>query len=128
MFAAGFALLVGGDELCVGVTAAWLTENLPLPTSGFEVYMAGAFHGLEDNDDFGFAYLKLLHAKTGLRDIAIEEDGAYEEAAQAFVDGKADALLEEPFLNAWPNGRNLQRLRSSYQSRTTGSATSSLIA
>ena len=59
-----------------------------MPTSGFEAFLVGELHGLSENGRFQLEYLERLHDQIGLRDVAIEEDAVYEEAAQAFVDGR----------------------------------------
>jgi len=80
------------EEIRPGVSAARQPEALPLPTQGYEVYLVGELHGLEENEEFQTGYLRQLHHASGLRDVAIEEDAVYENDAQAFVDGGSDAL------------------------------------
>ncbi len=89
------ALAAAGSEtpeVRAGVWAAPVVRNLPLPVSGYQVYMAGEMHGLQENEEFGIQYLTILYSQSGLRDVAIEEDSVYQAAAQAFVDGKAETL------------------------------------
>jgi hypothetical protein len=88
----GHALAAGAPEIRPGVWAAQQAAALPLPTAGFQVYLAGEFHGLKENVDFQLQYLELLHRASGLRDVAIEERGAFEADAQAYVDGRSGAL------------------------------------
>jgi hypothetical protein len=68
---------------------------LPLPTPGYEAYLVGELHGLEENEEFELQYLRLLHNASGLRDVAIEEKAVYENDAQAFVDGRLEQLPPE---------------------------------
>jgi hypothetical protein len=80
------------QEIRPGVSAGQQPESLPLPTQGYLVYLVGELHGIAENEEFELHYLKQLHSASGLRDVAIEEDAVYENDAQAFVDGKSDAL------------------------------------
>ena len=75
----------------------WLGRDLsavPLPVSGYQVYLIGEFHGVEEMAGLLAAYLAKLHAEAGLRDVALEEDAVYEPAAQDYVAGRSDALPE----------------------------------
>ncbi len=89
-----------GDEIRAGVSAGRAFDSLPLPASGFQIYMLGELHGIAENEEAGIAYLKRLFAKSGVRDVAIEEDAFYEPDAQAFVDGRSDKLPEDLCLRA----------------------------
>ena len=86
-------------EFRPGVWAANDATVLPLPTSGYQIYLIGEMHGLQENVTVFEAYLKLL-AKSGIRDVAIEEDSVYERAAEAYVTGKLDTLPEALCLRA----------------------------
>ncbi|MEO8027596.1 MAG: hypothetical protein ABI823_14035 [Bryobacteraceae bacterium] len=93
-------LAVGALEVRPGLWGAINAADLPLPTSGYQVYMVGELHGIAENETFAMQYLKRLHAASGLRDVAIEEDAAYEHEAQAFVDGRLEQLPSELCLRA----------------------------
>ena len=86
------ALAADAQEIRPGVWVAQQPETLPLPTKGYEVYLVGEMHGVQENAEFQLKYLEQLHRASGLRDIAIEERGVYENDAQAFVDGRSDVL------------------------------------
>ena len=75
-----------------GVWAASQPDALPLPTRGYQAYLTGEMHGVQENAEFQLQYLELLHRTSGLRDIAIEERGVFEKDAQAFIDGRSDSL------------------------------------
>jgi hypothetical protein len=75
-----------------GVSAARDVADLPIPVSGFEAYLVGELHGLQQNEEFQADYLKRLNQESGLRDVAIEEDAVYEDEAQAYVDHRSDLL------------------------------------
>jgi hypothetical protein len=92
VFIWGGAWKAASQEIRPGVSAAQQPETLPLPTQGYEAYLVGEFHGLEENEEFQIQYLRQLHRVSSLRDVAIEEDAVYENDAQAFVDGKSDVL------------------------------------
>jgi hypothetical protein len=98
--------LLGGAETATspemrpGVWAARDPQTLPLPTKGYQVYMVGELHGLEENADFQLRYLSRLRSASGLRDVALEEKSVYADAAQSFVDGKSDVLPEALCLRA----------------------------
>jgi hypothetical protein len=83
---------VSSQEIRPGVWAGRELQTLPLPATGYQAYLVGEWHGLEENPDFQSQYLALLHKTSGLRDVAIEERGVYEDRAQAYVSGKSDAL------------------------------------
>lgn len=93
----GLAILAA--ELRPGVFGGRVVDELPLPLRGYTVYFIGELHGIAENEEFQLAYLKRLRA-AGLRDVAIEEDGVYEEAAQAFVSGRSGALPQQLCLRA----------------------------
>ncbi len=88
----------------------------PMPVNGFEVYMAGEMHGIEENTAMQMAYLERLYREAGLRDVVIEEDAVYQAEARAFVEGRAAALPAELCLRAGI----LQALRSFNQQRKAG--------
>jgi hypothetical protein len=81
-------------ELRAGLWAGAGLSALPLPTSGYEVYLVGEMHGVSETEEIVGQYLELLSARNGLRDVALEEKGAYEPEAQAFVEGKAESVPE----------------------------------
>jgi hypothetical protein len=65
---------------------------LPLPVSGFEVYLVGELHGVKENEEILIEYLARLYSESGLRDVAIEEDAVYQRDAQAYVEGRSSVL------------------------------------
>jgi hypothetical protein len=83
-----------------GIWAGRDLKSLPLPVMGYQVYMMGETHGAKENADLFGQYLGMLAAGAGLRDVAIEEDLVYERPAQAYVDGKENALPEGLCLRA----------------------------
>ena len=93
------------QEVRPGVSAGSKVEDLGLPTQGYQVYLIGEMHGVEETQDFLMQYLALLHKTSGLRDVALEEKGVYEEQAQAYVDGRSDTLPESLCLRADILGR-----------------------
>jgi hypothetical protein len=92
LLAGSLALATEGPEIRPGVWAASKADALPLPMRGYQVFMVGELHGIQENIDFQLQYLALLHRTSGLRDIAIEERGVYEQDAQAYVEGRSDVL------------------------------------
>src|SRR5215813_1707817 len=80
------------QEIRPGVSAAHEMDALPFPTQGYEAYLIGELHGIEENSDFQIRYLEHLYRASGLRDVAIEEDAVYQNDAQAFVDGRLEVL------------------------------------
>jgi hypothetical protein len=93
------------QEVRPGVWAGSKVEGLPLPTQGYQVYLLGELHGIEETADFLLQYLALLHKTSGLRDVALEEKGVYQEQAQAYVEGRSDTLPESLCLRAGILGR-----------------------
>ena len=88
------------QELYPGVWAGRDLSALPLPVSGYEVYLLGEMHGVRENEEVLLPYLARLNAGTGLRDVAIEEDAVYQREAQAYVEGKSSAVPEPLCLRA----------------------------
>ena len=88
----GLLTTVAASEIRPGVWTAKHADALPLPVQGYEVYLVGEYHGLEENAEFQAQYLARLHRESGLRDVAIEEDAVYESDAQAFVGGKSEVV------------------------------------
>jgi hypothetical protein len=80
------------QQIRPGVWAGRRVEALPLPTAGYQAYLVGEIHGLEENAKFQVEYLELLNRSSGVRDVAIEEKSVYEMQAQAYIDGDSDAL------------------------------------
>ena len=103
------ALAADAREIRQGVWVAQQPETLSLPTQGYEVYLVGEIHGIQENVEFQLKYLEHLHQASGLRDIAIEERGVYENDPQAYVDGRSDVLPPRLCLRAGiANRRNRQ--------------------
>ena len=94
------AALGQGQELRTGVSAGGGVSALPLPVSGYEVYLIGELHGVKENDEILLEYLARLYSEAGLRDVAIEEDAVYESDAQAYVEGRSDVLPQPLCLRA----------------------------
>jgi len=88
----GLTSRAASPEIRPGVWADQRAEALPLPTQGYEAYLVGEMHGVEENAEFQTRYLEQLHRASGLRDIALEERAVYENDAQAFVDGGSNKL------------------------------------
>ncbi len=95
-----FCFQNGASVLPQGVIATNDPSSLPLPTSGYQVYLVGEIHGNQQTKDVLIGYLIILYSKSLLRDIVLEEDQAYEEEAQSFVRGEGDKLPEGLCLRA----------------------------
>lgn len=97
-----FVLAVAGpaQELRLGVWAGRDLSAFPLPVSGYDVYMFGEMHGVKENVEVLMQYLVRLYEGAGLRDIALEEKSAYQREAQAYVEGKSNAVPEPLCLRA----------------------------
>ena len=85
-------------ELRPGVFAATSTALLPLPVSGFELYVVGEVHGSNEIVTLLIEYLRRLHESERLCDVALEASPALEEGVEAFVTG---AVAELPDLWYW---------------------------
>jgi hypothetical protein len=88
------------QELRPGVWAANDAIALPLPVSGYRVYLMGEMHGVKENATIFGQYLSKLNKAGGLRDVAIEEKSVYERDAQAYVEGRSNSLPAELCLRA----------------------------
>src|SRR5436853_769621 len=84
------ASLAKAQEIRPGVWTGSTVESLAVPTQGYQAYLIGELHGIEETGDFLVQYLVLLHKTSGLRDVALEEKGVYEDQAQAYVEGRSD--------------------------------------
>jgi len=87
-------------EVRPGVFASRDLAGIPLPCSGSRVYLVGETHGLRESEALFADYLSRLHAKAALRDVALEEDQVFNQAAQDFVELKSDSIPEQLCLRA----------------------------
>jgi hypothetical protein len=88
------------QELRPGVWAANDASALPLPVSGYQVYLMGEMHGVKENAAIFGQYLSKLNTAGGLRDVAIEEKSVYERDAEAYVEGRSSSIPAELCLRA----------------------------
>lgn len=68
-----------------------MTDNiqyLPLPTSGYDLYLIGEAHGQTEVSPLFIEYLKRLHESTGCQDILLEMSSAYEEEINTYISGE----------------------------------------
>lgn len=79
-------------EVRTGVYATNVAGDLPLPTSGYDMYVMGEWHGICEIQLLFLDYLKTLHETAGVCDIILEEDQVYERDANQYVSGVADTL------------------------------------
>ena len=84
------------EELRPGVWPVRDFGSLALPVSGYQVYLLGELHGLQETEDVFATYMARLHASAGLRHVAIEEDAVYEPDARDYVEGRSSTVP------AWP--------------------------
>jgi hypothetical protein len=96
--ALGFAEALQAQPVRQGIWAERQVQALPLPTHGYQVYLVGELHGIDNNEEFELRYLNLLHKRVGLQDVAFEEKAVYEHQAQSYVDGRSDSLPEAHFV------------------------------
>jgi len=89
------AVAGSAQELRPGVWAASDAGALPLPVSGYQVYLMGEMHGVKENAAIFGQYLSKLATASGLRDVAIEEKSVYEREAQAYVEGRSSSIPVE---------------------------------
>lgn len=75
-----------------GVSFGRILNDLPVPVSGYQVYLFGEMHGIRESEELFAQYLEKLNTESGLRDVAIEEDAVYEPGAQAYVEGRLDTV------------------------------------
>jgi hypothetical protein len=81
-------------EIRPGIYIASDPATLPLPTSGYRLFVVGETHGNQETKQVLLAYLKQLHQSSDLRDIILEEDQAYEPDANTYVQGISNKLPE----------------------------------
>jgi hypothetical protein len=82
-------------EVSPGVYTAHTTEELPLPITGYDIYVLGEIYGTREIPQFCVSYLQSLHQSTDLSTIIIEHACVYEKEANDYVLGKTETLAEE---------------------------------
>jgi len=80
------------EEVLPGIHMSDDPADFPFPTSGYAVYIIGETHGNQETKLVFQAYLQSLHKESGLRDVVLEEDQAYETDANAYVQGSTEEL------------------------------------
>ncbi len=75
-------------EVRPGVYATNDISALPLPTSGYDIYLVGEWHGQREVHLFFIEYLKILHKAIGLRDVVLECPNSAERRINAYVLGE----------------------------------------
>ncbi|HUA64137.1 MAG TPA: hypothetical protein VML19_35670 [Verrucomicrobiae bacterium] len=88
------------QQLRPGVWAAADPGTLPLPVSGYQVYLVGELHGVKENAAIFGQYLSKLNGSAGLRDVAIEEKSIYEREAQEYIAGRSGIVPAQLCLRA----------------------------
>ncbi len=79
-------------EVRPGIYMSKELSDLPFPTAGYRVYIVGEQHGNQQTKLVFQSYLQRLYKEAGLRDVALEEDQAYESDANAYVRGQTGEL------------------------------------
>jgi hypothetical protein len=88
---------VGAGELRPGV---WAGDAVgAMPASGYQVYLLGEIHGIQENVPILRAYLEVLY-RSGVRDVAMEEGAVYEPAAQDYVSWRSARVPPDLCLRA----------------------------
>ena len=85
-------------EVRSGIYATNDVSNLPLPTSGYDIYVIGEEHGMQEIKILFLEYLKILHEATGLRDIILEWPRCYERAVNEYILGISEEVPYEYFI------------------------------
>ena len=75
-------------------------DDLPLPTSGYELYAVGEPHIEREPRLLALNYLKVLHKTARVRDIILELSPAYERDVNAYVLGLEDTVSPDWSLGA----------------------------
>jgi len=91
-------------EVRPGVYVANDASALPLPTSGYDIYVIGEFHGQREVHLFFIEYLKMLHKTIGLRDVVLEYPNAYERKINAYVLGEISEDVSSYYLGVFLEG------------------------
>jgi hypothetical protein len=89
-----FVLAFAGStqELHPGVWGGRDLSAFPLPVTGYDVYMVGELHGVQETEGVLLQYLARLYEGAGLRDVALEEKSVYQRDAEAYVESKSKTL------------------------------------
>jgi hypothetical protein len=75
------------EEVKSGVYVTNEVTALPLPTSGYDIYLIGEIHGQYEVHLLFLGYLKILHHATGLRDIVVEGPQVWKISINEYVLG-----------------------------------------
>jgi hypothetical protein len=76
-------------------------EYLPLPTSGYDLYVIGEPHGQNEVRELAFAYLVKLYEQSGARSIILEQiSPVYETDVNAYVLGARDTISSKWSISA----------------------------
>ena len=94
IFIAGCTEVKDIQEVRPGIYATNEIQLLPLPLSGYTVYVVGEDHGTREIHFLTLEYLKMLNKANGLRDIILEEPYGYEEMFSDYVQGTNEHILE----------------------------------
>lgn len=84
-------------EVRPGVYVTNDASALPLPTSGYDIYLIGELHGTHETHQLFLDYLKMLHEANGLQDIVLEAGQVYEREANKYVLGLIDDVSESEY-------------------------------
>jgi len=88
------ATLENAMEVRPGVYVTNKASVLPLPTSGYDIYLIGEWHGQREVHLLFLEYLKILHKNVGLRDIILEVDQVAERQANEYTLGIISKMSE----------------------------------
>jgi hypothetical protein len=95
------AVVIGGcsgektyaaEQVRRGVYMGTSPADFPFPKSGYTVYIVGETHGNRETKLVLQSFLNNLYHETGLRDVILEEDQAYETEANQYVHGLTATL------------------------------------
>jgi hypothetical protein len=79
-------------EVRPGVYAAQYVDVLPLPTSGYDIYLIGEYHNQLEIHLFFLHYLEVLNKTTGLRDVVLEAEQYREKEFNDYILGIKDTI------------------------------------
>lgn len=87
-------------QVLPGIYAVEKPDEIPFPTAGYDLYFLGEVHGNREIKLVLVNYLARLYKESGVRDIILEEDQAYETAANEYIHGITEQAPAELCLRA----------------------------
>jgi hypothetical protein len=78
------------QKIAPGIYTGDTVSDLPLPKSGYDLYIVAEEHGIDEVHQFFLDYVTILYETAGLRDIIIEFPQGYQRLINEYTHGDTD--------------------------------------